>query len=696
MRSFFAEAWSKNWKIVAGGALSVALGLLLFGLMLWPVHRTTEILPQYVGIEQDETGVKFGWLKPNALFHLEDVPRYGPIYVHFTVALNRPEGAPPAVLQVIESRDDKGGSERVLATYEGRTTSAGWREYLVKIPPSETSSEDLYLYFRSNEFKVKGDTRALGLAMADISFEVKPAGLLSLLFPRPYLIAVLLLLVGMALWGNLLRFSTLETAGLCATTGFASGILANILAYHSFYLLIIALLFLALPLSSKFKVQNSKFKILPSSVLSPQSSVLLLTGLGLFAAFFVVVPGLPGDIYYWREVIQPIMQYGPIGVYPYAPRLVYPPGSVFFLWGYGLLTQPFGITYNQSALKALMGVSHFGLLGLLWYVGYKSGLPILQRHRALALFGLSLSLVFVPVSWVQADGWLTLMMIVPLVLVVWGRFYASGVVQAVGVLYKAQSWLLLPFYALNFWWKAGWRKSVLVGGLTLLLIGLFGGLGFAFDMNVGKVFWEQPAVSGESAWGGIRSFNLLHLLGYDQKQVPQPLLSISYGLVAVAYLAILLVTWWRNRQIEHLADKAERDGLYLSEWLLAAGLFFTIIFYVWVKMHERYLYFGLAFLPFVALWRRDMYKPIILLNFVFMANLLYAYLPERRDPVPNNFLLWRHALHAEWVQNGLVLVGLAACLWLAFLYFRPPAWSRNNLTAEGAEERRDKEAVKTV
>ena len=54
-----------------------------------------------------------------------------------------------------------------------------------------------------------------------------------------------------------------------------------------------------------------------------------------------------------------------------------------------------------------------------------------------------------------------------------------------------------------------------------------------------------------------------------------------------------------------------------------------------------------------------------------MLNLLYAYLPERRDPVPNNFLLWRQALHAGWVQNLLVGLGLIGCLWLAWLYFRP-------------------------
>jgi hypothetical protein len=275
------------------------------------------------------------------------------------------------------------------------------------------------------------------------------------------------------------------------------------------------------------------------------------------------------------------------------------------------------------------------------------------------------------------------MMIAPIMLVVWNRPFSSAILQAVGILYKAQSWLLLPLYGLTYLWRVGWKRTLLGGGLTLALVGLLGGWGFAFDPAVFRVFWEQPAVSGESGWGGIRTFNLMHLLGYDQKPVPQLLLVLSYGMVALGYAAILLVMWWRKLRFERHPDKTERDQMCLSDWLLAAGLFFTLIFYVWVKMHERYLYFGLAFLPFVALWRKDMLKPIVVFNFLFMLNLLYAYLPERRDSIPNNFLLWRHLLHADWFQNGLVGAGLLACGWLAWCYFRPAKSDQNLKTSTG-------------
>ncbi len=54
-----------------------------------------------------------------------------------------------------------------------------------------------------------------------------------------------------------------------------------------------------------------------------------------------------------------------------------------------------------------------------------------------------------------------------------------------------------------------------------------------------------------------------------------------------------------------------------------------------------------------------------------MANLIYAYLPETRDPIPNNFYLWRQFLHLEWVQNGFALAGLGCTLWLVYLFWKP-------------------------
>jgi hypothetical protein len=643
-------------------ALAVVFGLIFFGLALLPVHQPQINLKDYGGVEQAEEGHSFLWVKPGTVFKFYDLPRFAPIYLTIRMSLDRIEGAPPAHIELAEQQDqDK--TQKLLASYDYRPELTGFQDYVIKIPSADKSQESFLLALNGNSFKAPGDPRELGVRVESIKLRLSPAGLTSLLYPRPYLLAVIFLMVGMAFWLSFLRFGRIETFGLLAATGFGCGVLANLLVYQSWFLLAVALFFVG----SALWWQRQE-----TAHLTAWRGILPLgLGLLLFSAFFVIVPGLPGDIYYWREVLQPIIQYGPIGVYPNAPRLVYPPGSVFFLWLYGIATQPFGISYNQSGLKALMGVSHFGLLGLLWYTGYRTGADKLVTARALALFGFSLSLVFVPLSWVQADGWLTLMMIAPIVLVVWGRPYSSALVQAVGVLYKAQSWLLLPLYALVYLWRAGGRRLLLGGALTLGVVAIFAGLGFAFDPAVFRVFWQQPAVSGESAWGGIRTFNILHALDYDQKQVPQPLLTISYGIVALSYAAILLVMWLRQRRYEQMSDKAERDRISLADWLLAAGLFFTIIFFAWVKMHERYLYFGLAFLPFVALWRRDMYKIAVFFNFFFLLNLLYAYLPERRDPVPNNFFLWRHALHADWFQNVLIAGGVIGCLWLAWLYFRP-------------------------
>jgi hypothetical protein len=214
----------------------------------------------------------------------------------------------------------------------------------------------------------------------------------------------------------------------------------------------------------------------------------------------------------------------------------------------------------------------------------------------------------------------------------------------------------------------------LVGGLlAVALVLLFGGLGFAFDLNQ---LLNSPIVNGDSAvggWvgGGTNSLNLLHIPGYDQQVIPTVWVVVSYGLTGALYLGIMVVTWWRQRAFSRLPDKKESGRLALLDCLLGIGLVFVIIFFLWVRMHERYLYYGIAVLPFLALWRRDLYKPLLSLNLFFIINLLYAYLPERRDPIPNNFSLWRRAFHEDWFQNLLSLGGLLLCGWLVWLYFKP-------------------------
>ncbi len=602
MTFFFKRSGSSFLVNFISPLVAIGLGGVLFFLAVWPVHTINDLLPQYFGLEQDQNGVKYAWLGSETLFHPRDIPRYAPIYAHFSIQLRRPPEVPPLKLTINESTGDTGSAERNLATYDGTEAPFTWQDFIIKIPPSESSSDKLFLYFRSNGFKVMGDPRTLGVSIKELSFEVKPSSLVYLVWPHPYLPAVFLLMVGMARWCFRVKFSFGEVTALLATIGFAGGALANTLAYQSFPLLIIALLLVAgsfqgtgvlAGLAGKvgwFRPDNLRLqKVQKKAALRFWLPV--FAAAIFFAAFFLLAPGLPGDIFYWREVLDPILNYGPVGVYSHAPRLVYPPGSVFFLWIYGIIARPFGLAFSQVGLKALMGFAHFALLGLLWYTGRRYRLPVLATARAFLLLAFSLSLVFVPLSWVQADAWLVFLMILPLLLAQWKKPTVSILVQVLAVLYKAQSWLLLPLYGLGFLWRTGWRKSLALGAVGSAGVLILGGIGFGFNPDIFYLFWNLPPVSGESGWGGIRSFNLLHVLGYDQKQVPNPWLGLSYASVALVYGWILGRLWqnWRKNS----PDGNEREENQIVDWLFAAGLFFLFLFFLWVKMHERYLYFGL-------------------------------------------------------------------------------------------------------
>ncbi len=643
------------------------VGVVCFWLALLPVHTVETNLADYAGGQTEQAdGLRYIWTQPNLRLIYRDLPRFAPVYLQLEVLLDRPPGSPPARLEISERR---GNLSLPLQTLQYSPELTGYRQYTLKIPAiSGDNSDELVLDLKANGFRVAGDGRELGVRVKAATITVGKGGLVLSVLTQPLFPALVILLLGLGWWGWLARFGPLELALLSAPVGFMAGAMTNLLIYSSWWLLLDGLLLVGTAWGWQrwgvgWLAAGDRWRPLG----------LLMAGITAFTGFFVLAPGLAGDIYYFREVLAPILQYGPIATYSHAPRLVYPPGSVYQLYFYGLLTQPFNIAYNQSPLKLLMGSALLLLIPAIWWVGLHSKIQREHLARTVLLFGFSLSLIFVPAVWVQADGWLLLMMAGALWLVMLGRPVASVGLQAFGIIYKAQSWLLLPLYALTFQWRFGWRIAVLCGGACLGLVAVLGGVGFAFDYKVFKIFWEQPVVSGESDWGGIRTFNLLHLLGYDRIKVPQPLLALSYLSIGLVYIIVLLVCWRRNAAIARETGKGsvERTARSGAEWFLAAAVIMSFIFFFWVKMHERYLYFGLGLLVLAAFYRRDLYRPALLFNLIFSLNLLYAYLPERRDPVPNNFFLWRHFLHADWSQNLLSLAGIGVCLWVGWLYLQP-------------------------
>ncbi len=674
-----APFWSKGWF---GTALAVLIGTACFWLALVPVHTVQTALQEYTDgrIEQADN-TTYIWLRPQLSLGYRDLPRFAPINLKLSLSLDRPADAPPAQLQVAETQE--GQAPLALLNLQYSPEKRGFQEYLITIPASQNFREDLFLDFKSNGFRVTGDTRQLGVRLAQASLSVSKSGLILAVFKQPLFPATLILLIGMALWAYLVGFRTLETILLLAPVGFLAGGLANQLIYSSWWLLLDSLILVGLALVyGRRKAEHDRLKrfTIKTSVLSPQSSVLpLYAAILVFYGFFVVAPSWPGDIFYMKGWLKAILENGPFGVYSHAVNLNHFPGVVYLFAGYGFLTQPFGFQFEDASFKGLMGVGLLLIIGLIWWIGRRTGLSREQLHRTLLLFGFSLSFMFIPLVWVQSDSWLLWLMALPLALTIAGKPLASAAVEAYALIFKPQAWFLLPFYGFSYFLRFGFKKSLIGGALCVGLAVILGAAGFAFSLKEFQFFLGQPGVTEQVDWPGVSSFNMLHLLGYDALRpgygtaVPQPLLSISYGMVGLIYLVVL---WVAGRRRVALRQEKELDATTLAarlgaEWFLGAAVVLCSVFFFWIRMHERYLYYGLGFLLMATLYRRALFKPALLLNLLFSLNLLYAYLPQRRDPIPNNFFFWRHFMHADAGRNLLCVAGILTCGWLIWLYLRP-------------------------
>ena len=660
---WMSRASRQKWLSLA---VAWVAGIACFWLALLPVHSVDFDLATY-GSSEHVGNISYVWLPASAEFSFRDLPRLAPLNMQITALMTRPAGVAPTHLEIDEKRD---GVYIPLASFDYSSAQTDPVILNLQIPAlPDSRTEWLELRFQSNGFQVKGDARILGVRVISADLTVIKKDLVLSVLQQPYLPALGLLLAGLLTWAWLAGFGWLELSFMAAPIGFMAGALSDELVPLSFWLVLDGLLMIGLAAlwylrGANWLAQGRNWRAFG----------LLLAGSFSLLFFFLAAPGMPGDLYYLQQWIGSILQWGPADTYPHANKLLYPPGAVYQFYAYGWLTQPFGLQYDELGYKIMMGSVIPLMLGLAWWMGLRSRVDHGALVGGVMLTGFSLSLLFVPAVWVQADGWLFFLMALSLALVVLGKPKLSALAQGYAIIYKPQSWLLLPLYALTYQWKFSWRTVLIGVGLCLVLIVGLGGYGYGFNPTIFSNFWNQPGFIDESSWGGIHTFNLLHLFGYDQLVVPSLGLLADYALVGLIYLAVLARSWWVNRQLvrQTQPDTATRIFYTGAEWFLAAGFILSVFFFIWIRQHERYMYYGLGFAALAALYRRDLYRPVLLLNALFCLNLLYAYLPERRDAVPLNFFLWRQLLHSPLAQNVFSVIGIGLCLWLGWLYFRHP------------------------
>jgi dolichyl-phosphate-mannose-protein mannosyltransferase len=237
--------------------------------------------------------------------------------------------------------------------------------------------------------------------------------------------------------------------------------------------------------------------------------------------------------------------------------------------------------------------------------------------------------------WGQVDGVPALFALCSLLLLFTGpwslrREILAFLVFAAAIAVKPQAGFVLPvmLYALyrrHLRRRSGseWTRGILSIGLTA---GLSLGLWFltAVPFGLGPVELVRFDRHSASLYPVIseNAFNLWGAVGFGRPDASGAYVAVAgipalyFGLLAFAF-GTALVIWRTHRAIEHGADEARM-------LTLAAGIVSLLAFVVLTRMHERYLFYALAFLAPVV-FVRPLRLAFAALSALFVLNLWYPY-----------------------------------------------------------------------
>ncbi len=489
-----------------------------------------------------------------------------------------------------------------------------------------------------------------------------------LVWPTPYIPAVLLLLAGLALWCRQAELDRLETGLLQLPVCLAAASLIPYLRLASWWLVGLASLVVVTALIRQINFSNL-LQLWPSA--STQTTfgrfirLIPLTMAGLaFSLFMVITPSFSFDTNLFLSWTAKIHSYGPVDIYLKVPELDYPPLIVYLLWLYGWIMSPFGLLTSLPAFKITFALC---LLGLVWltqlWSPWRQFRPGLGGSQVLITF--SAALVFNPMVWGQVDALLGLMMICTL-LAISGRnvWFAGGWLNLI-LIFKPQAWFVLPLFGLLLFYRHGWWRGLagFLAGSALsfgLCVIAFGG-----QISVFLKFWSQPALAGEAKASTFEAFNFFWLLGFHKKAAPLEVALLGFALIGCIYLIILFFSLRRPVQPAEIA--------------LATTLVLLVFFMFSIKMHERYLYYCLPSLALACIYQRRLYKPFLLLNLVCLVNPLYSYL--KFQGLIKGEATWPVLLHPvlfSWLTlaTGIYLFGFYLKMVLPELHFSQLLWPR--------------------
>lgn len=357
--------------------------------------------------------------------------------------------------------------------------------------------------------------------------------------------------------------------------------------------------------------------------------------------------GFPYDLQTFAAWADRLASGGPSRFYPANPRdyfVDYPPGYMYVLWVLGKFSRatsggaPSVFLLKLPAILGDVGIAAVAVRLAERIVPAAAARRLPWRAMVAIAVLFNPAFFFVSGTWGQVDSALALLVLSSFLLIATGprtmpREAAGIALLAAGLATKPQGAFVLPLVGLVLAHRhlvgasgrpeAARLPTALLRLTGLSLIGIGTGLAlmapFGLDLNGWLRFYTHAA--GGYRYTSVWAFNLWGALGFwrpDTGKGAPDLFGIPPVVLGLAAFAIggvvLLVLAWR-------ALRRHSEGVVL----VFGGLAITCLaFAVLTRMHERYLFLGLA-LGATLVFGSRMRRTFLALSAAFMANVYFPY-----------------------------------------------------------------------
>ena len=348
-----------------------------------------------------------------------------------------------------------------------------------------------------------------------------------------------------------------------------------------------------------------------------------------------ITHGFGNDIACFAGWADRIFTVGPGQFYSSETFTDYPPGFMYVLYVIGALRSLLQIPYYSDLhilLLKLPAILCDMACGFLLYREAVKRLHLsgLQGICIASAYLFQPAVILNSACWGQVDSVHTLVVILMCLFLMEGNMLPAYAVYGLGVLLKPQTLIFTPVLLVGildhvFLKDFSLRKFLynLCGGIAVIC----GMLLLCAPFGLNAAISQYTSTLGSYEYAAVNAYNFWGLLGMnwiDQNTVFLFLPCKTWG--AIAILLIVLFTFL-------IAMRCRKEP---SRYFCLSAFIILTMFLFSVRMHERYMYPGLALLLFCCLYKPagslwKCYAGFAMLHFYNTANVLYHYDPQNYD-----------------------------------------------------------------